>query len=675
MNLIKNSAWEYQLIRGGASGEWFADPLDCCRDLPGAWRQFSGWPVSWRLYGKFVAHGPWTMEPCLLEVDPASSDWPESIHVQNKELPGRDVAPDANGVLDLSRIFGDGVAGSAAYVFGRFHLDEARRLSIHAGADWWMQWWMDGRPLGDTLQKGNHFQLQDVAHLYSVSLDPGWHLVGARILAGSTGWRVVSEATVKEKGTPPERLRFSARRLFEVTDPERFTSLTLVNAGDHPPQLNGRSLARPLADMRYRDWSGIPAKLLRNGANRLTREWAGKKAFDVLHTLALRRFCRSGELPDIQLPSDLTAFRAEDVTLQTGPVLGWADEHTFTLACRTTGILPVVLEVEGGIRVESPPGVLHGFSVGDFRPGQKIGYRLRAGEGPARNVEGRELVQGRLRTISPESGYTVGVVGDPSPSPERFERVMAALADQRPDILLLLGDLTSNGREDCRWDSECFGRVPDLFRTTPTLAVRGNHEDDSVLFDHLFLSPSGTPNWALTLGVATWIGIDGALDWAPESEGHRWLDQTLKNASTPFIFLANHYPAYSSAGHGQLAADGLPLEAAMRACRQYILPLAVQHRVTAMFHGHEHGYERSEFPGGLTSIISAGGGGRVYQPIEGKIQNPFSVCNVPAHHFGLLRVTPEEVRWEALSLDGISLDQSFWCPSSSSPKPCELEVS
>ncbi|MEX2381933.1 MAG: metallophosphoesterase, partial [Opitutales bacterium] len=236
---------------------------------------------------------------------------------------------------------------------------------------------------------------------------------------------------------------------------------------------------------------------------------------------------------------------------------------------------------------------------------------------------------------------------------------------QGPDALLLLGDLCSHGREDAAWDDDFFRPAGRLLRNRPTLAIRGNHEEAAPLFDWMFPTPSGIPNWTLRTGPVTLIGVDGALDWREGGGNHVWLHQQLKAARTPFVFLINHYPAYASASHGRLAEDGLPLEDALRACRESIFPLAVQHGVTAMFHGHEHGYERSLLPGGVTAIICAGGGGRIYAARNDPRQNPFAVCRKPEHHFGLLRVEPESCCWSAVSLSGDLLDQIEFSPRGS----------
>jgi len=59
-----------------------------------------------------------------------------------------------------------------------------------------------------------------------------------------------------------------------------------------------------------------------------------------------------------------------------------------------------------------------------------------------------------------------------------------------------------------------------------------------------------------------------------------WIETTLKNSAANWIFVAGHYPIYSTGPHGSSKCLELILE-----------PLLIKYRVAAYFAGHDHGLQ------------------------------------------------------------------------------------
>ena len=200
---------------------------------------------------------------------------------------------------------------------------------------------------------------------------------------------------------------------------------------------------------------------------------------------------------------------------------------------------------------------------------------------------------------------TIGLVGDPQ-SGSPWRNIAHALSQAKPDLLVIIGDLVVDGLSADGWNRTFFAPGANVLTNVPCLAVLGNHDRRSPLFDRF-----GGLTWTRDVGGALLVGVDGGLDWSPGSEYAQWLEKTLAGASNQFKFVVSHYPAYSSRTHGKLAGDGRLLERSSRVARTQLMPLLEKYNVTAMFSGHDHGYERSELPGGLTAITTAGGGAGV----------------------------------------------------------------
>ena len=92
-------------------------------------------------------------------------------------------------------------AGQTAYAFARINCPEAGKLLIGAGADWWMQWYLDGKPVFDTLRGGNepsrhNYFSREVCspsdYLFPVEVTAGEHVLAVMVKSGAAGWSVAS---------------------------------------------------------------------------------------------------------------------------------------------------------------------------------------------------------------------------------------------------------------------------------------------------------------------------------------------------------------------------------------------------------------------------------------------------------------------------------------------------
>lgn len=102
---------------------------------------------------------------------------------------GRPLAPVTvearDGKLDLATLLGGTADGKTAWLYIPLQVKAGGKTMLGFGADWWFQAWVDGRPLCDTLEKGNErFPPSAADHVTSVMLTPGAHLVVVRFVSG-----------------------------------------------------------------------------------------------------------------------------------------------------------------------------------------------------------------------------------------------------------------------------------------------------------------------------------------------------------------------------------------------------------------------------------------------------------------------------------------------------------
>jgi len=420
--------------------------------------------------------------------------------------------------------------------------------------------------------------------------------------------------------------------------------------------LNDQEIALPLEGMLYQTVPGIDPGLLRPGANTLIVD--------------MTVFNRSRESDMVFAPAiSLSALRSSDLEFQTGPLLGAFDEGSFAVTCRTNMPARVsVYRVEDGelpSRVERMErvagtglGLLHRVRV----------PRVSPGEGEAIVVVAERdgfLVGATIHSPGPpDSALRFVALGDNRTNVGDWHRVATATLQTRPDLVIHVGDMVTNGRRDWEWDEQFWRPGRSLLEKVPIYAVIGNHEADARFYDEIFFAPSEdgrARNWAQELGGVLLIGIDGRQDWSAGSDNARWLEERLARSDARFMFLFSHYPGYSSSNHGRLDDEGHPAERPVREGRETVIPILSKYGATAMVAGHDHVYERSELPGGVTAITCGGGGAPLYEKTADAVrQNPYSEIHAGRHHFCLFEVDADAVTLRALSAEGELIDTRTW---------------
>jgi hypothetical protein len=200
------------------------------------------------------------------------------------------------------------------------------------------------------------------------------------------------------------------------------------------------------------------------------------------------------------------------------------------------------------------------------------------------------------------------------------------------------GDLVENGRRGRQW--ERFVRRHSDFRTAvPYLATVGNHERT--------WHEQGRRNWEAVMGppaqpMRYWFAVDfpesiarfvfldtnvladpsdhypDSLESVLASEQLAWLDSALA-VPARYRFVALHHPLVTS-GHylsDWKYDDSKPVEINRRA---RVLEICRRRRVTAVFAGHEHLYQRTFIRGrdgrGVWHVATGGGGSPLYRLTE-----------------------------------------------------------
>jgi hypothetical protein len=103
---------------------------------------------------------------------------------------GQRIAPVAvevkDGQLDLADLLRGTGEGKAAWLYIPFATRAGGATTLGFGADWWLQAWVDGALICDTLPVGNSAAVPSgLDQLGTLSLAPGQHLLVVRFISGS----------------------------------------------------------------------------------------------------------------------------------------------------------------------------------------------------------------------------------------------------------------------------------------------------------------------------------------------------------------------------------------------------------------------------------------------------------------------------------------------------------
>ncbi len=481
----------------------------------------------------------------------------------------------------------------------------------------------------------------------------------------SPDWSAVSQAQ-----TP-----LTAKAQFQAGDTTGCQVLELTHDLDTPSKpvfnLNGKPLNGPpeLAGVVFKTIPAIDPNLLVQRTNVLTATWQPARGR------------ASQPIKSDQPQCSLTVLRARDLKIITGPILGARGDDYITVSCRTNMPACVTVRINGGFRnpqsapavgksgmawqeisKASPPGIFH-----QVRPEGLAGMAIATYRLQMETPDGAGRIESGPWSIAPlptgQDPLRFAALGDSRTHAGNWAIVAAVTLRARPQFILHTGDLVEHGRQDWRWNEEFFDPAATLLATVPMFAVPGNHEEESPLTALLLATPrDGTlGRWQQTLGPVQLIGIDGQADWSAGSENARWLEGVLAESKAKFIFLVTHYPPWSSGKHGTEDDSDQPKELPARQGREVILPLLAKFKATAMIAGHDHFYERSEPPEGVTLIITGGGGAPLRRPAEdAKVQNPYSKILSSVLHYCLFTVEGNLCTMQSFTTSDEVIDTRVW---------------
>ena len=251
----------------------------------------------------------------------------------------------------------------------------------------------------------------------------------------------------------------------------------------------------------------------------------------------------------------------------------------------------------------STPAFMHEIELTGLSASTQYFYQVTTSEGDSGEYS-------FLTAPLPNEPFSMVFVGDTRTNSWDHEEVMAIIetAVGYPDLVVNTGDMVEDGDETSQWD-EFFSIEHEIAARGTLIPVIGNHDDsdNNAFVDYYFHPPPGGDGHYYSFDYGNLhVTVANTLDtFSAGSDQYAFIEGDLAAAAADpdidHIFVAGHWPAYSSGAHGVADHDE------WGEVRDQLQPLFETYGVDIYWCGHDHHYERAEV-NGVTYIVTGGGG-------------------------------------------------------------------
>lgn len=260
------------------------------------------------------------------------------------------------------------------------------------------------------------------------------------------------------------------------------------------------------------------------------------------------------------------------------------------------------------------------------------------------------------------TGVKIAIVGDTQDHPETNHVVANGIYAERPDAVMIVGDLVGMGWKKEQWEHDFFASMRPLFSHVPLLPVIGNHDRNARIYYDLMATPAPEYCYTYTTGDVQFFVIDTNRDVRPGSPQYQWLESALKASTAKWKVAAHHHPPYSSDNDDYGDSNVEPTTDGEVDIRP-LCTLYDTYGVDMCFAGHIHSYERTyPIKGGKVTgegkgtvyMVVGGGGGDLETPKP--TRSIFSRVVRRVNHFSMLWVDSDRLEVRAYDDQGRLFD-------------------
>jgi len=363
--------------------------------------------------------------------------------------------------------------------------------------------------------------------------------------------------------------------------------------------------------------------------------------------------------------SGLLPVAAGAAKITKGPYLSSVTQHSIVVSWRTDQPTPSLVRYgeakSYGFTVSDTAATTkHRLKVAGLSPSTRYHYQVVSGDTTTPDFS----FQTAVRRGEP---FTFVAYGDTRTNASAHLDIVRQIAEANPTFIVHTGDLVANGYSESDWTNyfKVLCDQSSIAALVPFFTALGNHESNAPLYYDYFELPHNNPDsteayYSFDYGDAHFICLDTEIGYGVGSKQYGWLQQDLQasqDARWKFAFF--HQPPYSSSRHGSNLT-----------VRNTFGPLFEQYHVTMVFTGHDHCYERTIPIGGVTYVVTGGGGA----PLYSVGRSSWTAYSESAYHLCKVTVDSLNVTLTMIRRDGVVRD-SYALSVTSIPDPPGWRVS
>lgn len=303
---------------------------------------------------------------------------------------------------------------------------------------------------------------------------------------------------------------------------------------------------------------------------------------------------------------------------------------------------------------------IHEIRLDGLQPQTPYHYQVETTDDRGRTIRSPLLT---FQTANlPETPFAFGVLSDTQENPRVCKILSDLLWMQRPNFVIIPGDLVDTGPNKRQWVEEFFPGMQPLASRVAFFPVLGNHEQNAAHYYRYMSLPEPEYYYTFHYGNAQFFMLDSNKQVDESSEQYRWLEAQLTESTATWKFVSYHHPSYSSDedDYGDMWKGERSTHGDLRI--RPLVALYDRYGVDIVWNGHIHSYERSwplksDKPveaEGTIYMITGGAGGQLETagPIKPWFQN-----NVKhGHHYCLVTVNGRRLEFKAFDLEGHAFD-------------------
>lgn len=239
---------------------------------------------------------------------------------------------------------------------------------------------------------------------------------------------------------------------------------------------------------------------------------------------------------------------------------------------------------------------------------------------------------------------------------EEREAILNAIADDKPDLLLMLGDQVVTGDDESQWAyfDQCMSRVNAA--EIPVHSILGNHDygENKMRclrnYGHRFPHCDGSIHSMVKMGHIALISLNSNYDMlsssqirSQEEDYSKWLKELDSDPNIRGVIVASHHPPYTNSDLGM----NPEVE------EMFAKPFLSATKTRLYLSGHVHSYER--FIAGEKTFVISGGGGGPRRLVDNSSSRPFKndayrIGTLRPFHYVMVNVTESDLKAEVKML-------------------------